>query len=253
MLARDSDRGIEVFMLQRTTAAVFVGGFHVFPGGAVDDADRAHEVEAVCDGRTDVGASDALGLESGGLAFWVAAVRECFEEAGVLLAVDPDGKTVSFDDPATAERFAADRHAVHDGTLRLVEVCRRENVRLSVGTIHYVSHWITPIGEPRRFDTRFFLARAPQSQEPLHDDGETIASLWTRPADALDRFRAGELLLLHPTIANLEFLADHDSAEAAMAAAQQMRRPPTVRPRMRRVGKRVEILLPGDPGYDELA
>ena len=100
MLLRDGTEGVEVFMMRRTLNAAFVGGFYVFPGGAVDAADRHAEVEASCLGLTDADASEQLGIPSGGLAFWVAAVRECFEEAGVLLAAGPDGTLVHFGEAA---------------------------------------------------------------------------------------------------------------------------------------------------------
>jgi 8-oxo-dGTP pyrophosphatase MutT (NUDIX family) len=232
MLLRDTPAGPEVFMLRRTLKAVFVGGFYVFPGGAVDDADRAHDVEERCLGLTDADASDQLRLPSGGLAFWVAAVRECFEEAGVLLAVGPDGAVVDFGEPSTEARFETHRRAVHRGERRLLEICEEEDLHLDVGRIEYVSHWITPEGEPRRFDTRFFVARAPLGQEPLHDDHETIASLWVRPADALERQRAGELQMITPTLTNLEYLTPFASADEALADAATIRHPATVRPQL---------------------
>jgi 8-oxo-dGTP pyrophosphatase MutT (NUDIX family) len=252
MLVRDGDAGLEVFMLRRTLNAVFVGGFHVFPGGAVDDADRDPGVADHCVGLSDAAASDLLGVPSGGLAYWVAAVRECFEEAGVLLAGTPAGKVIDFHDAATAERFEAHRHAVYRGELRLVDVCALEGLRLALGGIYYLSHWITPVGEPRRFDTRFFLARAPRRQEPLHDDRETIASLWTRPAAALDAHRAGELQLIMPTIKHLEYLAAFDSTEGALCDASAVRNPPVIQPRMRLDGDDVELFMPGEPGYEEV-
>jgi 8-oxo-dGTP pyrophosphatase MutT (NUDIX family) len=233
MLVRDSPEGVEVFMMRRTLNAVFAGGLYVFPGGAVDAADRAEEVATWCDGRTDADASERLQLGDGGLGFWIAAIRECFEEAGVLLARPAGGAdAVRFDDPHVAARFNDARHAVHDGTLRLVDLCEREGLRLTAGDIHYVSHWITPVGEPRRFDTRFFVARAPQAQEPLHDDGETIDSFWIRPRDALARADAGELAMLPPTISNLEFLAPHTTADEALAAAAEVGTPPTILPEL---------------------
>jgi 8-oxo-dGTP pyrophosphatase MutT (NUDIX family) len=253
MLVRDGDGGLEVFMMRRTLQAAFVGGFYVFPGGAVDAADRGAEVDAVCDGLDDAAASEALGVASGGLAYWVAAVRECFEEAGVLLAAGGTGEVVRFDDPAVAARFTEHRHAVHAGTTRLVDVCRAEGLQLVAGDIAYVSHWITPEGEPRRFDTRFFVARAPAAQEPLHDDGETIASLWVRPADALQRCQDGELAMIVPTIKNLELLLPWHTADEALAGASAIRRPPTIQPRLRIVdGQVAAVLLPGEPGFDEL-
>lgn len=253
MLVRDGALGLEVFVLRRSMSAVFAGGMYVFPGGKVDPADATPEVNAVCDGLDDDAASAALGIDRGGLAFWVGAIRECFEEAGVLLATSADGSVVRFDDPAAAERFEGHRHAVHDGALDLVTLCRDERLRLSVGPIRYVSHWITPVGEGRRFDTRFFLARAPQAQEPLHDDGETIESLWIRPAEALERNHHGELAMMPPTVANLRFLADHATADGVMAAAAALPTPPRILPKavFDRAGRFVELLLPGDTGFDE--
>ena len=167
MLVRDAPAGVEVFMVRRSLRLVFGGGAHVFPGGAVDDADR--DMERWCAGLTDEQASAILGLARGGLAFWVAAVRECFEEAGVLLASGPDGESLALDDPATAERFASHRKAVDAGERSLAQVCELEHLRLAADGMHYVSRWITPEGPPRRFDTRFFVCAAPERQTPLHD------------------------------------------------------------------------------------
>ena len=254
MLVRDGQAGLEVFMLRRTHAAVFAGGLYVFPGGAVDDADRSPDVEGWCDGLSDHEASDLLAVPSGGLGYWIAAIRECFEEAGVLLARHPDGEVIRFDDPAVEERYRQRRTAVHDGTLRLIDLCAYEGLRLATDGIRYVSHWITPIGERRRFDTRFFLARAPQAQEPLHDDQETIESLWVQPAEALARERQGELAMIPPTMRNLEFLFPHATADEALEAAGGVGRPPVVQPKLRLdgEGRVAEIILPWDPGFEEL-
>lgn len=257
MLVRDTPAhdGIEVFMLQRTMKAVFAGGMYVFPGGRLDDVDGGPAMEAICDGLTDARASELLQIDHGGLAYWVAAIRECFEEAGVLLArSERTGHEVRFDVPAVEARFSAARHLVHDGTLDLIELCRTEGLRLMTDCIGYTAHWITPVGEPRRFDTRFFLARAPHAQEPLHDDGETIASLWVRPAEALARERAGDLVMLPPTIACLRFLEPHATADAALAAAETIGVPPRILPKVKwgEPGTRLEVVLPGEPGYDDM-
>ena len=255
MLVRDAERsGVEVFMMRRTAAAVFAASQYVFPGGKVDDVDHAITMERWCDGRTDASSSALLQVPAGGLSFWVAAIRECFEEAGVLLARPATGTgVVSFDDPDVARRFSGYRDALNAGTLDLVELCRREELRLITDAIGYVSHWITPIGPPRRFDARFFIARAPQAQEPLHDDNETVESIWMRPAEALDRFRAGTFAMFPPTASNLEFLASHSSADAALAAAMSHSKgAPAVHPKVKANadGQVVVSLFPGDPGYD---
>ncbi|CAB4882767.1 unannotated protein [freshwater metagenome] len=261
MLVRDAaedqgaPKGIEVFMLRRTLQAVFAGGMYVFPGGRLDDVDGGPAMEAMCDGLSDARASELLQIPLGGLAYWVAAIRECFEEAGVLLARSADsGHEVRFDEAERAQRFTAARHQVHDGALDLIDLCQAEGLRLMTDSISYTAHWVTPIGEPRRFDTRFFLARAPHAQEPLHDDSETIASLWVRPADALARERAGELVMLPPTISCLRFLEPHTSADEALAAAASIGVPPRILPKVKwgEPGTRLEVVLPGEPGYDDM-
>jgi len=253
MLVRDASDGCEVFMMRRTLAAIFAGGLYVFPGGAVDPADRADDVAALCDGRTDADASQRLQVAEGGLGFWIAAIRECFEEAGVLLARRPDGAFVRFDEPEVESRYLAHRSAVHSGSVRLIDLCADEGLRLATDDIHYVSHWITPIGERRRFDTRFFVARAPQAQEPLHDEHETIASLWVRPADALARQARGDLAMIAPTMRNLELLVPHATADEALAATASLGRPPAIQPKLRLDDDgRVEVVMPSDPGFADL-
>lgn len=252
MLLRDSEAGVEVFMMRRTLNAAFVGGFYVFPGGAVDAADRAGDVEASCIGLTDADASEQLSIDRGGLAFWVAAVRECFEEAGVLLAAGPDGVLVDYADDVIEARFENYRSLVHSGERRLIDICAEEGLRLAVGDIEYVSHWITPPGEPRRFDTRFFVAHAPVGQRPLHDDNETIASLWVRPLDALERQKTGELQMILPTITQLEYLAAFSTADEAMADAATIKHPTTVEPPLRPEPEGFDRLTPGDAGYDKI-
>jgi 8-oxo-dGTP pyrophosphatase MutT (NUDIX family) len=247
--------GLEVFMLRRNLKSDFVGGAYVFPGGGVDDHDRHVNLEPVCEGRSDLDASAQLGLESGGLAFWVAAIRESFEEAGVLLAHGPDGTMMRLDDPVTAARFAEHRRAVDSGERRLVEICADENLCLAVGTMHYFAHWITPVGAPRRYDTRFFVGRGPDAQVPLHDDREVIANLWVKPSDALARHRAGDFEMVFPTVRTLMALERFDSADDLLAAAAAVGEVPTILPRI--VADQadeggVRIVLPGDPGYDDL-
>lgn len=251
MLLRDGDDGLEVFMLRRNLRSDFVGGAYVFPGGGVDDDDRHEELEPVCGGRSDAEASRLVDVDAGGLAFWVAAIRESFEEAGVLLALDADGRTVRFDDPDVAARFDLHRKAVDACERRLAEVCIEEGLRLDVGRVYYFSRWITPEGAPRRYDTRFFVAEAPDAQAYLHDGREAISSCWVRPADALARHRAGEFEMVFPTVRSLEALARFDRADDVLDAAAAMDHVPAVLPRIVEHEDGYRILLPGDPGYDD--
>ena len=253
MLIRDiENEAFEVFMLQRTLNAAFAGGMYVFPGGRVDELDGIEELEQLCDGLDDKHASGLLQIPSGGLAYWVAAIRECFEEAGVLLARNSQTKQlVAFDEPTIIKRFDEARLKIHDSSLSMINLCRSENLSLVTDSIHYVSHWITPVGEARRFDTRFFVARAPESQEPLHDSQETIASLWVQPQDALDKLARGELAMFPPTSENLKFLANFKTTDEVLAAAKKVSNPTAILPRLRTNsdGKVIGVLMPSDPDY----
>ena len=253
MLIRDIEDGeFEVFMLQRTLNAAFAGGMYVFPGGRVDELDGIDELEQFCDGLDDTHASGLLQIPKGGLAYWVAAIRECFEEAGVLLARSTKtNQLIAFDEDEIIQRFDQARLNVHDSVLSIIELCRLEDLRPVTDSIHYVSHWITPVGEARRFDTRFFVARAPASQEPLHDSQETIASLWVQPQHALDQLARGELAMFPPTSENLKFLAKYKTSAEVLTAAKKVSNPVAILPRLRTNsdGKVIGVLMPGDPGY----
>ena len=241
-------------MLQRTMSAAFARGQYVFPGGKVDAADHGELFDPISDGLDDAAASARLGIEHGGLAWLVAALRECFEEAGVLLARPVDGDDiVRFDDDEMIDRFNEARHQIHEGDLSLADFCAAEGLRLLVDRIHLVDHWVTPVGERRRFDTRFFVAAAPAAQVPLHDDKETIASLWVRPAHALQMHVDGELQMFPPTIASLEFLVAHVDVNAAIAASSAVGVPLPIEPRLvlDEDGRVVGIRRPGDEGYDD--
>jgi len=250
LLLRDGDDGLEVFMLRRNLNSEFVGGAYVFPGGAVDPADRHANLDLLCEGRSDVDASQRLGIERGGLAFWVAAIRESFEEAGVLLAYDLDGM-VDLDAEHSLALWARHRQQVDSGQLTMVELCRLEGLRLACDGIHYFGHWITPEGAPRRYDTRFFLAAAPPNQTPLHDDHEVIANAWLRPSDAIARCQSGELTMMPPTISSLRAIERFETSAQALAAATEITSVPTILPRVIAYEGGVRIVLPGDRAYDD--
>lgn len=213
MVLRDGPDGLEVLMLRRNLDSIFVPGAHVFPGGAVEEADHGPHPRADPE-VDDAVASDRLGLDAGGLAFWIAAVRETFEEAGLLFADGP------------VQRAEPHRRAVDDGERSLADVCAAEGLRLRLGDLRYFGHWITPPGAPRRYTTRFFVAPVPPGQEPSHDDGEAVAHEWVRPSDALFRFDAGDWDLILPTERSLQALARFDTVAAVLAHADTL--PPLI-------------------------
>lgn len=247
MLLRDGEAGIEVCMLQRNLNSDFVGGAYVFPGGGVDPDDAGDEVASVCAGRTDESASRLVGVERGGLAFWVAAVRESFEEAGVLLATGRDGHTVSFADPAVSARFVEHRAAVDSARRSLASICVEEGLRLAVGDMHYFSRWVTPLGAPRRYDTRFFVAAAPEEQVALHDDREVIGTQWLTPRAALAEHEAGRMTMIFPTVRTMVALDRFDAAADVLEHAAAQSEVPAVVPMLRDEGGGLRLILPGDP------
>ena len=245
---------LHVLLLRRRAASAFVGGMTVFPGGGVDPADARMGAASSCRGLSDDTASQRLGVAAGGLAYWIAAIRETFEEAGVLLAVDEaSGRDPDLADPARAARLAKLRREVDEERIGIVEAAGGEGLVLATDRIHYVARWITPKGPPRRYDTRFFVAALPAGQQALHDDREAVHSEWLRPAEAIQRYEAGERDMLPPTYAMLRILSRFGSAGEALAAAVRHEDGPDVAARLGGEAGRWRVLLPGDAGYDGVA
>ena len=238
-------------MLRRNLNSDFVGGAYVFPGGGVDVGDAGASGQRLSLGLSDVDASKRLNLEHGGLAYYVACLRELFEEAGLLVACDERGDPVQFSDDATIQRLAGHRRAVNRGELGFIEMMDREGLCLDLRGLEYVAHWVTPVGAPRRFDTRFFVALAPEGQVATHDAGETVADQWVRPLDALAAHGRGELDMIFPTIKNLEAIAHFATAREVLDYARSLREIPRIEPRITTIGGAIGILLPGDAGYDD--
>jgi 8-oxo-dGTP pyrophosphatase MutT (NUDIX family) len=248
---RDAGNGYEILMLLRNLKSDFVGGAYVFPGGALDQSDSAPAAQHLSFGLTDAEASSRLGLESGGLAYYVACLRELFEEAGLLIACDADGVPLRLNDDATIHRFAAARREVNAGTLHFLDMMEREGLLLDLRGMAYVAHWVTPVGPPRRYDTRFFVMLTPPDQVATHDAGETIADQWIRPRDALDAHARGELEMLFPTIRNLEAIAHFETAHDVLAYARSLVDIVRVETRIVTRNGELQILIPGEPGYDD--
>ncbi len=220
VLILDERPDLQVLMLKRNARSVFVGDMWVFPGGAVDPEDASPEADALVDGLTDPDASAILGIEAGGIAFWVAALRETFEEAGILFARPPgDPGLIDLSPGQVEQRFSEHRAAVNAGTVDFVETVATEGLHLDGRDVHYVSQWVTPLGPPRRYDARFFVTAMPSGQIPLHDNDEAVQHEWIRPADAIAANETDEMVMMTPTISMLHRLARFDSVADAMASA----------------------------------
>lgn len=249
MLLRDGSDGPEVCLMQRNLNSDFVGGAYVFPGGAVDPADADVAVAQRCPDLDDVEASRRLGLAVGGLAFWVAAIRESFEEAGVLLARHADGRRLDLSGPGAAERFAGHRDDVDNERRTIAEVAVQEDLNLDVGQLHYFSRWITPLGAHRRYDTRFFVCAAPEGQEVVEDSRELIGTQWLTPAEALRRHDAGDITMIFPTVRTLVALSRFDRADAVLDHARAQSRVEGILPTISDGDDGMRIVLPGDPEH----
>jgi 8-oxo-dGTP pyrophosphatase MutT (NUDIX family) len=234
----DDRPDLQVLLVRRTTKVVFGPDHWVFPGGRVDPDDHLGDFDQLFTGLSDREASERLGVEQGGLAWWLAACRETLEEAGLLLTpqIDP-----AVDLDALRDQVRADEQVFAD-------VLLKQQITLDASVIEEVARFITPVGPPRRFDARFFVARAPAGQHPHHDDGEIVNIAWLSPAAALDQWRQGLMTMMSPTVRMLACLAWYPSAGGVLAAAR--RRLPYQRVRVADPGGGYEILLPGEPGYE---
>ncbi|RYY58224.1 MAG: NUDIX hydrolase, partial [Comamonadaceae bacterium] len=216
VIVRDGTAGLEVLLLLRAERGDYNSGAWVYPGGIVDPADRT--AGPVFGGLTDAQASRRLGLPDGGLAYYRAAVRECYEEAGILFATGPDGELAPPDDEA-AEQVAALREDVRQGRRTIDALCDERGLVPAPQRLHYIAHWVTPLARPKRFDTRFFLAIVPPGQSAVHDQQETQDHVWLTPAEALAPGNARRTLNVTRTILRMLVPFGDTTALAGWAAS----------------------------------
>lgn len=241
VLLRDSARGLEVYLLRRRPTMAFAAGMHVFPGGAVDPRDRDATVPWV--GPPPAAWAEAFSCDPGLAAALVcAAVRETFEESGVLLAAHEDGSLVA---DTTGEDWERDRLALIDGTVPLSDVLARRSLRLRADLLLAWAHWITPEWSPRRFDTRFFLAAVPAGQRTRDVGGEADRVAWLPVREAFEAFRAGSLTMMNATASTLRDLCAHPDVASATAAPRRIR---PIQGRPARTERGVEYVYDGDDG-----
>ena len=247
LLARPSVPGegtspLEVFMVVRHHKIDAFSGALVFPGGKLEDADGDAKLRAHC------GGADKIHDEE--LKFRIAGVREAFEECGILLARRRGERAVI----AAAELEGIEarwRAKLAKDEASIVDLVEAEDLEIATDLMVPFAHWITPTFAPRRFDTWFFLAEAPEDQIALHDGSESVDSVWTGAQQALDEAAAGKRTLVHATLKNLELLVEGGTVAGAIAAASA-RKVVTVQPWVEtREGKRY-LHIPADAGYRNL-
>lgn len=210
--------GYEVLLTRRPESMKFVGGAYVFPGGKVEAGDWTPRILGRCRGRSPATAHAAIGDPEGpakSLGYWVAGIRELFEEAGVLLCA-ANGTAAPFTDPTFTDRILACRDRIQRGELGLAEVLEREDLHLRADALRYMARWVTPERSPYRFDARFFVAVLPPDQTPAACARETTGILWITPPEAIRRWEAGTLNLRTPTQTTFRYLAQFPTVEALL-------------------------------------
>lgn len=260
LLLREVEAELEVLMMCRGAGLSFMAGMWVFPGGRLDAADASAVACSRLATTSGAAGCDHLQTLEGepvpaaqAVALRVAACRETFEEAGVLLARDAQGR------PCRVARVAAlqaQRPAVTGDAAEFVGMLEREDLYLDVDRLVYWSHWVTPSLEPKRFDTRFFAIALPPGQEVSADLSELTHHAWIRPAHAPDAIERGEIRVVPPTLLTLEDLAEsharHGSLEA-MLEGERGRAVPPVMPRIDVGAGAFRVVMPWDPGYATVA
>jgi len=221
ILMRNGDRastGIEILLVRRHAGSAFMPGAYVFPGGAVEAADYTLQAERICHGLSFGQAQDIIAATSPpekALGFFVAAIRETFEEAGILLAHRETPNVIAFSDDEKV-RFTGYRRQVRKDPFSFPTIIEREGLKLAAENLFYFAHWITPEVSPIRFDARFFVSVAPSNQEVLCDTLETTEHVWISPQKALKEQRE-DFWLPPPTLASIMMLAKFSSVDEVIA------------------------------------
>ncbi len=227
-----------------------MAGNYVYPGGTVDKSDDSKEVLSRCAtgtpqhaGNMDSSFSDLPGYRS-------AAIRELFEEAGVLLAYRSDGAPFRITNDAEQQKFLDHRKKLNSGELTLFEFATEEDLLLAFDQLLYYTHWITPEANPVRFDTRFFVARHPSGQEATPDQKETIDGIWIAPGKALEANIEGTVPLSPPTLKTLEDVARFATIDSFLESLSDAETKPTVLPVSVTIANETVLIYPWDPEYE---
>jgi len=208
MILRDRPEGMEVFMVVRHHQIDFASGALVFPGGKIDAADRDPELLDYCSG--------AEGLDARDVAFRIGAIRESFEECGVLFAREKGG--TDYVGATRLQELDVWRDRFNAGETDMLTFAREEGLEFALDVFGHFAHWLTPDLMPKRFDTHFYAARAPEDHIALHDGSESVDSVWIRPSDAIAAADNGSRTIIFPTRMNVEKLSKSLNVDAVIAA-----------------------------------
>ncbi|HPW36116.1 MAG TPA: hypothetical protein PLN83_03790 [Syntrophorhabdus sp.] len=254
ILLRDQyPAGFEVFLLKRHNQSIFMGGNYVYPGGKVDEEDAAEEILARSQGISSRQAQEILGENDAkiAIAYWIAGIRELFEEAGILLAYNKEKRLLSIDSEDAKQRLAFHRLSLQKGEKSFLQIIIEEDLTLAIDQCFYYAHWITPEARNVRFDTRFFVARTISGQEASPDAKETTEGVWLTPSAALQKNFEGTVALSPPTLKTLEDLSRFSSIHDLLSSLPE-RKKPAILPILLNPLADETLIFPWDPEYEDL-
>ena len=251
MIVRDSDIGVQVFMMKRSLRSSF-GGIWVFPGGILEDQDQDIAKKNYCNGIDEKKAKAILNYDQESLTYWIASLRETFEETGALIANRDNNSffTPTEDEAINLERLRSD---LNNGKISFISILKRLKLKIALERLIYISHWITPDVETKRYTTRFFLTSLNEEVTMTHDDLEGTDSKWIGINEALEAHKAGRISLIMPTIKNLESISSYKNTQEMISAKNAIKAKdiPAIEPKFFKENGQWKGLLPGEYGYED--
>ena len=251
MIVRDSDIGVQVFMMKRSLRSSF-GGIWVFPGGILEDQDQDIAKKNYCNGIDEKKAKAILNYDQESLTYWIASLRETFEETGALIAIRDNNSffTPTEDEAINLERLRSD---LNNGKISFISILKQLKLKIALERLIYISHWITPDVETKRYTTRFFLTSLNEEVTMTHDDLEGSDSKWIGINEALEEHKAGRISLIMPTIKNLESISSYKNTQEMISAKNAIKAKdiPAIEPKFFKENGQWKGLLPGEYGYED--
>ena len=251
MIVRDSDIGVQVFMMKRSLRSSF-GGIWVFPGGILEDQDQDIAKKNYCNGIDEKKAKAILNYDQESLTYWIASLRETFEETGALIANRENNSffTPTEDEAINLERLRSD---LNNGKISFISILKQLKLKIALERLIYISHWITPDVETKRYTTRFFLTSLNEEVTMTHDDLEGTDSKWIGINEALEAHKAGRISLIMPTIKNLESISSYKNTQEMISAKNAIKAEdiPAIEPKFFKENGQWKGLLPGEYGYED--